>query len=156
MEGGVAVPRRALEESGKRKGELNNPHKSYGQQTLGVRDERNGGLHLQRIAGLERAPDKYGGERYGIAVQYGTERSREAERRRARTAHIHPVIKQYAASGIIDSCGSTSDMRNSWRPRCALCHGNETEGEEDTGMGRAASASLFAGGGDNETPEDML
>jgi hypothetical protein len=66
-------------------------------------------------------------------------------------------MKQYAASGIEDSSGSTSDMRNSRKLRCAPCHshGNDAEGEEDTGVGRAASAILFAGVGGDETPEDM-
>jgi hypothetical protein len=65
-------------------------------------------------------------------------------------------MKQYAVSGNVDSSGSTSDMRKSWKPRCARRHGNNAEGEEDTGLGRVASDTLSAGAGDNKPPEDML
>jgi hypothetical protein len=113
-------------------------------------------MHLQRVASLERAPNEYGGEGHCVAVRYGIKLSREKERRWVRVAHIHPVMKQYAASGMADSSGSTSDLRKSWKLLCIPFdgHDNGAEGGEDTGVGRAVSAILSAGGGG--TPEDML
>jgi hypothetical protein len=57
--------------------------------------------------------------------------SLEVERGVRRT-YIHPVMKQYAASGMTESSGSTSVMRNSVRGD-----------EEDTGVGRAPSTSFL-------------
>ena len=67
-------------------------------------------------------------------------------------------MKQYAASGMADSSGSTSDLRKSWKLLCIPCHDhrNDAEGVEDTGVGRAASPILFARAGGDGTPEDML
>jgi hypothetical protein len=68
-------------------------------------------------------------------------------------------MKQYAARGMADSSGSTSDLRKSWKLLCIPCHGhdNDAEGVEVTGVGRADSAILSAAeaGGDG-IPEDML
>jgi hypothetical protein len=116
-------------------------------------------MHLQRVASLERAPNEYGGEGHCVAVRYGIKLSREKERRWVRVAHIHPVMKQYAASGMADSSGSTSDLRKSWKLLCIPCHGHDDVAEdvEDTGVGRAASAILFvAEAGGDGTPDDML
>ena len=66
-------------------------------------------------------------------------------------------MKQYAARGMADSSGSTSDLRKSWKLLCIPCHGHGLGAEgEDTGVGRAASAILLAGAGSDGTPEDML
>jgi len=115
-------------------------------------------MHLQRVASLERAPNEYGGEGHCVAVRYGIKLSHEKGRGWIRAAHIHPVMKQYAASGMVDSSGSTSDLRKSWKLLCVPCdgHGSDAEGEEDTGVGRAASAILFAWAGGDVTPEDMI
>jgi hypothetical protein len=114
-------------------------------------------MHLQRVASLERAPNEYGGEGHCIAVRYGIELSRENKEGQVRAAHIHPVMKQYAASGMADSSGSTSDLRKSWKLLCIPCHGhdNDAEGGEDTGVGRVASL-IFAGAGGDGAPEAML
>ena len=101
-------------------------------------------MHLQRVASLERAPNEYGREGHCVAVRYGIKLSGEKERRWARAAYIHPVMKQYAASGTTDSSGSTSDVRKSWKLLCLPCHGHGDGGVgEDTGVGRAASASAI-------------
>lgn len=115
-------------------------------------------MHLQRVASLESAPNEYGGEGHCVAVRYGIKLSREKDKRCIRAAHIHPVMKQYAASGMADSSGSTSDLRKSWKLLCIPCHGHNTdaEGGEGTGVGRVASLILFAGVGGDETPDDML
>ena len=118
-------------------------------------------MHLQRVASLERAPNEYSGERHCVAARYGIKLSRERERIWVRAAHIHPVMKQYAASGTADSSGSTSDLRKSWKLLCVCisCHGhrNDAEGGEETGVGRVASLILFArSAGGAGTPEDML
>ena len=109
-------------------------------------------MHLQRVASLERAPNEYGGEGHRVAVRCGIKLSREKERGWIRAAYIHPVMKQYAASGMDDSSGSTSDLRKSRKLLCIPCHdhGRNAEGEEDTGVGRPA----WAGG--DVTPEDMV
>ena len=103
-------------------------------------------MHLQQVASLERAPNAYGGEGHCVAVRYGTKLSHEKGRGWIRAAYIHPVMKQYAASGMDDSSGSTSDLRKSYKPLCLPCHGHgsDAEGEEDTGVGRPASAILFS------------
>jgi len=116
-------------------------------------------MYLQRVAGLERTPNEYGGKGHCVTVRYGIKLSREKKRRWARAAYIHPVMKQYAASGTVDNSGSTSDLRKSWKLLCIPCHGHGDGAEaEDTGVGRAPSASaiLSARAGSDGTPEDML
>jgi hypothetical protein len=67
------VSRRTLEETGKRKGELNNPQRKFmvnGGLTRGRETWEERTTHLQRVASLEGAPNEYGRERYCIAVRY--------------------------------------------------------------------------------------
>jgi hypothetical protein len=67
-------------------------------------------------------------------------------------------MKQYAARGIVDRFGSTWVMRKSRSPPCAPRHSGKREdakGGEDTGVGRADSATVFATAGDKEESEDM-
>jgi hypothetical protein len=64
-----------------------------------------------------------------------------------RAAYIHPVMKQYAARGIVDSSGSTLVMRKSLSScRRGISHSgerdDEAEGIEDAGVGRASEASV--------------
>lgn len=65
---------------------------------------------------MESAPNEYGGETDRVAVQKKliqsvSDRKDTAVREDARATHIHPVIKQYAARGIVDRSGLTWVMR---------------------------------------------
>jgi hypothetical protein len=73
-----------------------------------------------------------------------------------RETDIHPVMKQYAASGIVERSESTSVMRNSRSvPRRSIELVVDGESEE-TGPGRAASAAFSVAAWDNGNAEDML
>jgi len=72
------------------------------------------------------------------------------------TTSIHPVMKQYAASGSVERFESTSVMRKSRSvPRHSIELAIDGE-DEDTGAGRAASAAFAVAAWDNGGAEDML
>jgi hypothetical protein len=51
-------------------------------------------------------------------VRYRIKLSREKKRRWVRAAYIYPAIKQYTASRMTDSSGSTSYLRKLWKLLC--------------------------------------
>ena len=102
------------------------------------------GMHTKRI------------RRRRIPHHYEMVQRQRWRRECGKDTDIHPVMKQYAASGIVERSGSTSVMRNS---RSATRRGFElaVDGEgEDTGAGSPASAAFAVAAWDNGGAEDMF
>ena len=154
----VALAGRALEKTSEREREL--PDVKEGQ-----RDVVGGGVGKERKT-LPVASCQFGirtkriWRRNRLRRCYKRQRSRDKSIKkkertwgRARATHIHPVMKQYAARGIVDRSGLTWVMRCSLSPPGATAHSGErdddAEGEEDAGTGRP-SVGFAPGAGDLE------